>query len=305
MRVLLTGASGFLGRRLGAALVARGEDVVGVCVDHHGVPRGVDFHHVDVRDRAGVAEIVAEVDPGVVIHLAALSHVGESWLRMPEYFSVNVLGTENVVEAARGRRLLFASSAEVYGAVPEPEQPIAESRELAPRSPYALTKAAGERLVLAAGGVVARCFNLVGAGQAPTFALPSFAAQLAAIAAGRVPPVLKVGNLGARRDFVHVDDGADGLARLAERGESGAVYNLAGGEAFSIAEALERLIGVAGLSVAVEEDPQRLRPIDVPLLAGDATRLRALGWSPRRGLDVALAELWAAARAGVEAQASA
>lgn len=301
MRVLLTGASGFLGRRLGAALVARGDQVVGACVERQGIPAGVDFQHLDVRDRARVGAVVAAADPEVVFHLAALSHVGESWRRIPDYFSINLVGTEHVVAAARGRRLVFASSAEVYGVVPEPEQPIAESREPAPRSPYALTKAASERLVLAAGGVVARCFNLVGAGQAQAFALPSFAAQLAAIGAGRAAPVLRVGNLGARRDFVHVDDGAEGLMRLGERGAPGEVYNLAGGRAFSIAEMLDRLIAIAGLAVTLEQDPERLRPIDVPLLAGDAGRLRGLGWSPRRGVDPALAELWAAARAEVAA----
>lgn len=305
MRVLLTGASGFLGRRLGAALVARGDDVIGACVEQQGIAAGVTFEHLDVRDGARVAEVVTAADPEVVFHLAALSHVGESWRRIPDYFSINLVGTEHVVAAARGRRLVFASSAEVYGVVPEAEQPIEESREPAPRSPYALTKAAGERLVVAAGGIVARCFNLVGAGQARTFALPSFAAQLAAVAAGRAPAVLKVGNLGARRDFVHVDDGAEGLLLLGERGAAGEVYNLAGGRAYSISEMVERLIGVAALTVTLEQDPERLRPIDVPLLAGDARRLRGLGWSPRRGVDRALAELWAAARAEVAAGAPA
>lgn len=302
MRVLLTGASGFLGRRLAARLAADGAEVVGVCIDRQGLPESIPVHCVDIRDRDALARVTSSTAPEVVVHLAALAHVGESWRRMPEYFAINVLGTENVVAAARGRRLLFASSAEVYGAVPESEQPITEERPVAPRSPYALTKAAGERLALAGGAVVARCFNLVGPGQTTTFALPSFAAQLAAIAGGRVPRVLKVGNLTARRDFVHVDDGVEALALLAARGAAGEVYNVASSEACTIAEALERLIGVAGLAVTVEEDPERLRPIDVPLLCGDASRLRALGWAPRRGLDQALAELWGDARRSLAAQ---
>jgi len=296
VRALLTGASGFLGRRLAARLERDGFTVAGVCLDRLGLPESIPVHAVDVRDAAGLARVVAAESPDVVVHLAALAHVGESWGRMPEYFAINVLGTENVAAAARGRRLLFVSSAEVYGAVPEDEQPIDERRALAPRSPYALTKAAAERLALAGGAVVARCFNLVGPGQTTTFALPSFAAQLAAIAAGRVPPVLKVGKLTARRDFVHVDDGVEALALLVARGAAGAVYNVASGRAYSIAEALERLIGIAGLAVRIEEDAERLRPVDVPLLCGDATRIRALGWTPRGGLDAALGELWSEAR---------
>lgn len=301
MRALLTGASGFLGRRLAARLAADGFAVVGVCLDRQGLPDSIPVHAVDVRDAAGLARVVAAETPDVVVHLAALAHVGESWRRMPEYFAINVLGTENVVAAARGRRLVFASSAEVYGAVPEAEQPIDERRELAPRSPYALTKAAAERLALGAGAVVARCFNLVGPGQTRTFALPSFAAQLAAIEARQVPPALKVGNLTARRDFVHVDDGVDALALLVARGAAGGVYNVASGEALSIAEALDRLIRVSGLEVAIEEDPERLRPVDVPLLCGDASRIRALGWRARRGFDAAVAGLWQEARAALEA----
>lgn len=292
MRVLVTGATGFLGRHLAALLAARGDEVTALALEPGPLPPAIRFVAADVRDAAGVARAVVAAAPDAIVHLAALSHVGESWRRMPEYFAVNVLGTENVVAAARGRRLLLASTAEVYGAVPEAEQPIAEGRAVAPRSPYALTKAAAERLAVAAGATVARLFNLAGSGQTPNFALPSFAAQLAAIARGQAPPVLRVGNLAARRDFVHVADAAEAIAVLLEAGAPGTVANVASGRAVSIAEALDRLRAVAGVEVRLEEDAERLRPLDVPLLAGDAARLAALGWRPRRGLDQALTDLW-------------
>lgn len=297
MRVLLTGAAGFLGRHLARRLAGVGCEVIGLSLEPVGLPAGMSFVAADVRDRPAIVGAVDRVAPDAIVHLAALSHVGESWQRLSDYFAVNVLGTENVVAAARGRRLLFASTAEVYGLVPEAEQPIREERPLAPQSPYAMTKAAGERWVRAAGGTVLRLFNLVGPGQAPIFALPSFAAQLAAIEAGRAEPVLAIGNLSARRDFVHVEDGAAAVIRLLERGEPGEVYNLASGRATSIAEALERLIDRAGVQVRLAQDPERLRPVDIPLTCGDSSRLRALGWRPERGLDAALDELWCEARA--------
>jgi GDP-4-dehydro-6-deoxy-D-mannose reductase len=291
VRVLVTGANGFIGRHLVARLVDQGAEVSAIALERGVLPASLPFAAVDIRDRTAVERAVAQFAPEAIVHLAALSHVGDSWRRIPEYFEVNVVGTENVLAAAAGRRVIFSSSAEIYGTVPAGEQPIREDRPAAPRSPYALTKAAAERLALAAGATVARCFNLLGPGQAPGFALPSFAAQLATIAAGG-EPLLRVGNLEARRDFVDVRDAVDGFLRLLARGEPGAVYNIASGEAISIREALGHLCRVAGLSPRIELDPERMRPVDVPLLAGDARRLAALGWRPGRGLDAALADLW-------------
>lgn len=296
MRVLVTGANGFLGRHLVEALRASGATPVALALDCAGLPAGVEFVGADVRDRAALADHVRRIAPEVVVHLAALSHVGGSWTDIPSYYAVNVEGSENLFAAAAGRRVLFASSAEVYGAVPEREQPIGEEQPLAPRSPYALTKAAGERLAVGAGATVVRMFNLLGPGQAKSFALPSFADQLAAVAAGEREEVLRVGNLEARRDFVHVQDAVDALLLLLERGAPATSYNLASGKARSIAEMLDRLRALSGVAVRLELDPERLRPTDIPKLAGRAERLAALGWTPSRGVDAALAGLWAEAR---------
>lgn len=309
-RLLITGVTGFVGLRLARAALARGHEVVGLALGDRPAPPGIDHLEVDLTDRARLAEAVGDLRPDAIVHLAALTHVGESWKRLADYFRVNVLGTEYLLAAAAGAgsgarrpRVLFASSAEVYGAVPEAEQPIAEDRTVSPMSPYALTKAAGERLALAAGAVVVRSFNLVGAGQGPSFALPSFARQLAAIAAGSSEPVIRVGNLEARRDFLHVDDGVDGYLDLAGRGEAGQVYNLARGEVHSMTQMLGRLQAVAAVEARVEVDPERVRPADMPLLHGDARRISALGWRPRRDLDEALDELWCEARAELAAGA--
>jgi GDP-4-dehydro-6-deoxy-D-mannose reductase len=299
MHVLITGISGFIGPRLARHLLRSGDRVSGTyLIDHPAFPEAeeVRLFEVDLQDAATLERVVREAAPDAIVHLAGLSHVGESWSRMSDYFRVNVLGTDNLLAAAAGRPVVIASSAEVYGLVPDAEQPIGEDRPVDPRTPYALTKAAAERLGLLRGAVVARSFNLVGAGQAIKFALPTFAGQLAAIARGEREPLLRVGNLSARRDFIHVDDGAEAFRLLAETGERGGIYNIASGEAFSIGEALERLMAISGVTARVETDPERIRPVDLPLLLGDARPLRALGWEPRRTLDDALADLWAAVR---------
>jgi GDP-4-dehydro-6-deoxy-D-mannose reductase len=299
VRVAVTGANGFLGRHLMAALAADGCEPIAVGLERGSLPESLPFHLVDVRDLPALERLFTAVDPDAVVHLAALSHVGESWKRIPDYYAINIVGTENVARAAGSRRrFLFSSSAEVYGQVPDSEQPIPESRAMAPRSPYALTKAVAERIALDAGGTVVRLFNLVGPGQAPGFALPSFASQLAAIVRGTAPPVLRVGNLQARRDFVPASDAALGFRLLLERGERGQIYNLASGVDWSIAQLLDRLRAVAGVETAIELDPERLRPVDIPRLCGDARRLRALGWSPCSTVDRALAEVWEEAHAG-------
>jgi GDP-4-dehydro-6-deoxy-D-mannose reductase len=296
VHLLITGIGGFVGPRLARHLLERGDRVTGTYV---GAPpdlpdlAGVDLHEVDLLDAPRLAQVVGAAAPDAVVGLAGLSHVGESWTRMGDYFHVNVVGTENLLRAAAGVPVVVASSAEVYGAVPEDEQPIAESRPVDPRTPYALTKAAAERIAFDHGAVVARSFNLIGPGQAPNFALPAFALQLAAIARGEQEPVLKVGNLSACRDFVHVDDGAEAYRVLAEKGRPGYVYNLACGQAWSIGDALEMLMKTSGVEARVEQDPERMRPVDLPLLVGDSKRLRDLGWEPRRNLEQALADLWA------------
>lgn len=294
MRVLITGVSGFLGGRLARRLQARGDTVVGTTLGEPMAPLdGVQTVELDVRDEASVHQTIEDADPELLFHLAGLTQVGGSWERMAEYYQVNVEGTAHVVRAAAGRRIVFASSAEVYGQVPEADQPITETRAVAPRNPYALTKAAAELMVEGVGGRILRLFNIVGPGQSPRFALPSFARQLKAIARGSEDGSLEVGNLEARRDFTHIADAVEGFLLVADRGEAGGIYNLGSGEARSIREALDLLMEVAGIRAKVTVDPERLRPVDVPLQRADAGRLRALGWSPQRDLRQALTELFA------------
>ena len=298
MRVLITGASGFIGAHLARYLVSRGDEVTGTYI--HDAPDlpGVQLHDVDLLDAGALSAVVSQAAPEAIVHLAGLSHVGHSWAEPAEYFRVNVLGTENLLQAATGVRVIAASSAEVYGDVEPDQQPISEDRSVAPQSPYALTKAAMERLALGKGSVIVRAFNIVGPGQAPIFALPAFAQQLARIEAGLQEPVVQVGNLAARRDFVHVDDAVAGYARLLTDGSAGEVYNLGTGVDASIEDALKDLIAVSQVDAAIEIDPERFRAVDQPKLQADVAKLERVGWSAQKTLQDALGDLWAARSSG-------
>jgi GDP-4-dehydro-6-deoxy-D-mannose reductase len=147
-----------------------------------------------------------------------------------------------------------------------------------------------------------RFFTIVGAGQSRRFALPSFAEQLAELRCSG-GGTMKVGNLSARRDFLHVEDVVEAIVLLIDSELSETVYNIAGGEVVSIRQALDRLIELSGVEVKVEIDAERLRPIDVPLQSADTARLRSLGWASRRTLNDALSEIWQESLEAVSASA--
>lgn len=286
MRAFLTGASGFVGRWLRSHLEERGDEVSALA------------EGVDLRDAAAVRDAVVGARPDVVYHLAALTHVGQSWDRPDETVEVNVLGTLHLLEAARAAspppRVLLVSSAEVYGS--GQGAALDEQSELAPVTPYAASKIAAEYLgvqeFLGRGLSVvrARPFNHIGPGQADTFAVAALARRV--VAAERTGGEVRVGNLEAMRDFTDVRDVVRAYRLLAEVGEAGAVYNVCSGVAVRIGEVLERLARLARTSVEVVEDPSLFRPVDVPVLRGDARKVRAAtGWAPEIALDTTLSDV--------------
>jgi GDP-4-dehydro-6-deoxy-D-mannose reductase len=289
-RVLITGADGFAGRHLRSALEQRGSEAIASTAD--------------VRDAAAVARELAAIRPDAIAHLAAITSVAEAWSREREVWEVNALGTLNVVlavaEHAPAARLLVASSAEVYGRMTG-DEPLEEDDPLAPSSPYGRSKEAAE-IACARDDldiVIVRPFPHTGPGQSETFAIPSFAGQIARIEAGKGPPSIKVGNLSARRDYSDVRCVVDAYARLlAERGGA-RLFNVASGTAHSMRSVLDRLLALATREIAVETDPSRMRPSDIPLLVGSPRRLaEATGWRPMRSLDETLADVLDAAREG-------
>jgi GDP-4-dehydro-6-deoxy-D-mannose reductase len=307
MRVLVTGIEGFAGRHLTEHLERRGDVVFGLRGPGAGAPP-VRVEHVvaDVRIAEQVAEVVSRAQPDAIVHLAAIASVAQSHVDPRTAFEVNALGVLNLCLAVKAHapraRLLLVSSGEVYGALP-PGEPASERRECAPTSPYAASKVAGETIGLQFARsygmhvVCARPFNHLGAGQAPGFAIPSFARQLVGAKAGS-GVTLSVGNLDPVRDFSHVKDVVASYGLLLDRGVSGEAYNIASGRGRSIREVLDELIALTRVDARVHVDPEKLRPADIPWLVGDPAKLRALGWAPQLTLGDALADVLADARGG-------
>jgi GDP-4-dehydro-6-deoxy-D-mannose reductase len=310
VRALVTGGNGFVGKHLTAALRAHGAEVV--TAGRAGDGGAVDIP-LELSDAASVRDALEGARPDVIFHLAAQTFVPEATREPLATYDVNALGTARLYEALRelgtrpAPRVLVASSGEVYGARDAAEQPLREDLAPRPATTYAASKVASEAIALASARtygiptIVTRAFNHIGPGQSERFAVASFAHGLAAIAAG-AKPVLGVGNLAARRDFLDVRDVVEAYVALAERGVPGEVYNVCSGSAIAIQEVLRQLIMAARVAVEVREDPARLRPSDVPLAYGDNAKLRAAtGWEPRYTLAQSLRDVYADARTRVAA----
>lgn len=312
-RVLVTGARGFAGRHLTAALHGRGFEVWELDARPAG-DRGDEPHAVvgDVTDFAGMRALVGEARPEVVFHLAAVTAARPEGPADHRLFEVNVLGTRTLCEAllAAGLapRVLVTSSSAVYGAPPRETQPIEESAPPAPQTLYAASKLCQEAVALAyhrAHGlpvVVTRAFNHTGPGEPPQFAASGFARQLAEIERGARPPVLQVGNLDSVRDFSDVRDVVRGYLEAALGGEPGGCYNVCSGVPRTMREILDGLRALARRPAEVATDPARLQPSDVPYQCGSFARLEArTGWRPEIPFSQTLADLldhWRAGPAG-------
>ncbi len=306
MRALVTGAGGFVGPYLVPALREGGHEVLAAGGMHD---IGTDLVPIDLADAASLNAAFDLAAPDVVFHLAAQAFVPRALEAPEQTYETNIMGTSRMLAALRAwrersgsdARFVFVSSADVYGRQGG-AAPLDENARPDPENPYAASKAAGEAIVLGEArsfgvdAVIARAFNHIGPGQNERFVVPSFAAQLARIAAG-APAVLHCGNLAARRDFLDVRDVVRAYVALAERGERGQAYNVCSGVATAIRDLLGELIRIAHVPVEVREDAARMRPSDTALLYGSNEKLRrATGWEPKIPLSRSLQDIYRAAQ---------
>jgi len=298
MRVLITGITGFVGSHLADYLLTlRDVEIFGIQrwrsptqnIEHL---RGkVRIFECDLRDASSVREVLEQIKPEKIFHLAAQSFVPTSWKAPSESFMTNVLGQLNLFEAVRtigiNPKIQVAGSSEEYGMAYPNELPIKESNPLRPLSPYAVSKGAqdllGYQYFMSYGMEIVRTrgFNHTGPRRPPVFVSSNFAKQIADIEKGIKSPIIEVGNLKAKRDFTDVRDMVKAYWLALEKGKAGEVYNICSGKPYSIEEILNLLLSLSWIKPEIRQDPNRLRPSDVPVLYGDNTKfVQETGWKP-------------------------
>lgn len=307
LRALITGIAGFAGSHLAEYLLSRNEVEVSGIVRSDNIPNiehlrpHLRLFYGDVVNFEFVKSVICEVSPDFIFHLAGQADVSLSWKHPGPTLNSNVFGQlnvlESVVQCGLPCRVLAVGSGDEYGIVLPSELPVRETNPLRPNSPYAVSKVAQDMLGFQYFAshklpvVRVRPFNHIGPRQSEAFAASSFAKQIAQAELGLCEPVVKVGNLDARRDFTDVRDIVRGYWLALSRGEPGEVYNLGSGSAHSIAEVLHSLLSKSNVQIKVEQDPLRLRPSDVPVVICDYTKMRSrTGWQPQVPLEESLVE---------------
>ncbi len=314
MRVLVTGMAGFAGRYLARELLQSTTwTLTGIARNPPAAepnPR-VSWRALNLLDAARLTDVIREVQPQIVIHLAAQSHVPTAWERPWETYEHNIHSLLNlflgVIASKLTPRMLVVSSNEVYGAPQPGDLPLRETQVMRPNNPYAVSKAAQDLMAMQfyyshqLPVTVARPFNHVGPGQDEKFVVPRFARMVAEIEARRSPPVMQLGNMTAQRDFTDVRDVARAYLALLQHPTTGGVYNVCSGAPHSIQNVLDTLLAHAGLKVEQQSDPAKFRQVDTPVSYGDASLLRGMtGWQPAISFEDTLKDMLTDARTSIK-----
>lgn len=306
MRVLVTGITGFVGRHLWALLRPPEYSVFGTSYPDRPLPSEPDVFFLDMRWERDVFDVVKDVKPEAVFHLAALSNVGFSWERRRETLETNLMGTLYLLEAVKKftprARLLFISSSDVYGfgggGGSSGPRVLSERDGYHIANPYAFSKLASEILsdfyvrIEELDIIITRSFPHTGPSQGPDFVCSDWARQIARIERGGVEPVIRVGNLASERDYSDVRDTVRAYALLMQKGRRGEIYNVCSGRGVSLRKILDRLLSFSKAKIKVEVDRQKLRKTDIPVLVGDNSKLRVdTGWEPQILFEQTLRDL--------------
>lgn len=308
-RVLIFGAGGFVGSYLCKEFLNNGYKVSGTDKgEGSALPSEVDFYKTDLMQADEVKKLIGQIQPDIIVNLAAISSVGASWNMPQTTMAINVIGALNIMEAARKSeqkpRILFVGSSEEYVIS---ENPLDENTQLNANNPYGISKVTQEQLAklyreqYGLKIYYVRPFNNTGIGQRDTFVLPSFCKQVAEIDKSGKDGKIQVGNLKVKRDFSHVKDVVRAYRMIVESDNCNQIYNVGSGNAYSLEDMLTYIIGLSDQNIEIEVDQNRIRPTDQPVICCDRSLIgKELGWEPQYNVYDALREMYESYRNGGE-----
>lgn len=308
-RVLIFGAGGFVGSYLCKEFLNNGYKVSGTDKgEGSALPSEVDFYRTDLMQANEVEKLIGQIQPDIIVNLAAISSVGASWNMPQTTMAINVIGALNIMEAARKSekkpRILFVGSSEEYVIS---ENPLDENTQLNANNPYGISKVTQEqfaKLYREQYGLKIYCvrpFNHTGIGQRDSFVLPSFCKQVAEIDKSGKDGKIQVGNLKVKRDFSHVKDVVRAYRMIVESDNCNQIYNVGSGNAYSLEDMLTYIIGLSDQNIEIEVDQNRIRPTDQPVICCDRSLIgKELGWKPQYDVYDALKEMYECYRNGGE-----
>lgn len=307
MKALITGLTGFAGSYLAEYLVAKKEyEVSGTylfddsLVNVATIKDKINLIKIDLSKEENVFKLIEDTSPSLIFHLAALTSPGESFSVPTETLLNNISLQVHLLEAVRQQNLLdtkilVVSSADIYGLVDSKDLPMDEETKLMPTSPYAVSKITQDFLGLTyflsynLKIIRVRPFNHIGPRQSPQFVVSSFAKQIAEIEKGKRRPILKVGNLEAKRDFTDVRDMVNAYILVVEKGKDGEVYNIGSGVSCKILDILNKLVSMSSSKIEIRKDRALFRPSDNPELVCDASKfVKLTGWKPEISIEETL-----------------
>lgn len=305
-KYLITGANGFCGRHI-VNIIPKNNDIYGIS---RNIPEELILEHphvtyerLNLLDHSSIFEFLKNNTPNYIIHLAAESSVGLSWKGPINMLNNNIFSQINIFEALRelelyDTKIIIACSSEEYGLVKESNLPVNEKCEFNPLSAYAVSKISQDMLAYQyhmsynMNIIRARCFNLIGPGQATYYALSSFAKQIADIEKGKQKKIICVGNLNTIRDYTDVESAMDAYCQIILKSKSGSVYNICSGKGECIRDLLNYLISLSNTDIKVITDSSRLRPSDLPIMIGDNMKIKnEIGWEPKIDIHKSLIDL--------------
>lgn len=290
MKILLTGAEGFVGGFVGSELENNSHTVIKCSYEK--LP---GFVQLDITNQKQIEEVLNEHAPDALINMAGQADVGLSWKIPQKTIELNTIGSVNILEAVKKNnnniRIVFAGSSDEYGFLGEKGSNVTEDFELKPLTPYAISKVAQEKMALLyfknykMNICLARCFTLSGPGQSKGFVITDFSSGIVDVENGKCD-FLSVGNLESARDFLHVKDAARAYRLIVEKGVSGEVYNISSGKTYKLQEVLNKLVSMSNKAIAIKQDPLKMRPSDTPVICGNNSKLKDhTGWEPEHDID--------------------